>query len=115
MIFDEQVINGGLNLYFYNGYGFLVYLTIENLNLIKAYTAANILSRALDEINNDKLSEEDFRRKAYDRDLSRIMSFEDNLFEILDKLDDEYYKEYFNNEVKGDIFDYLIKYLQNFD
>jgi hypothetical protein len=66
-IFDSQVINGGLHQYFLNGYGQFASITIENLKKIKAFKIANILSKALLEINNENLDANIFRKKVFNK------------------------------------------------
>jgi hypothetical protein len=90
-ILHQQVLNGGLHQYFFNSYGQFSYLTVDNLKLVKALKTANILEKALSEVNIEEYSEGEFREKVFNRKLDRIANFDEQLTEILEVLDDEYY------------------------
>jgi galactose mutarotase-like enzyme len=90
IIFDQQIFNGGFHQYFFNSYGQFAYLTIDNLRLINAVRAADILERATNLVNADQISLNEFRRKIFDRDFPKITDFDDELFDALSVLDDEY-------------------------
>jgi capsid portal protein len=91
IIFDQQVFNGGFHQYFFNSFGQFAYLTIDNLRLIKAFKAADLLERATNLVNAEQISLNEFRRKVFDRDFPKIVDFDDELFDALSALDDEYY------------------------
>lgn len=91
IIFDQQVFNGGFHQYFFNSYGQFAYLTIDNLRLINGFKAADILERATNLVNANQISLKEFRRKIFDRDFLKIVDFDDELFDALSALDDEYY------------------------
>lgn len=88
-IFFQQVNSGGLHQYFFNRYGQFAYLTIDNFKLIKAFELAQILERALDKVNEEQYSIDEFRKRAYSRKLDRIVNFDRELADFLDELDDE--------------------------
>lgn len=88
-VFHNQVMNGGLHQYFLNSYGSqFAYMTIRNLNEIKAYLSSEILSKAVKYINNYDLSENLFRQQK----LEKIKNFDEELGDILDGLDTQYYE-----------------------
>lgn len=89
-IFQQQVLNGGFHQYFFNSYGQFAYLTIEHLLSIQAIKSASILQRAVDEVNSERLSLNNFRKKIFNRELDRIVDFDEDLIDYLEKLDDEY-------------------------
>jgi len=105
IIFHQQVFNGGFHQYFYNSYGQFAYLTIENLNLINAYKSSNLLSKALVLVNYEELNESDFRAKIFNREIQRLINFDDELCETLDILNNEY------DEVDEDLEHLMVKYL----
>jgi hypothetical protein len=91
-ILHQQVFNGGLHQYFINGYGQFAYLTVDNLKLIKAFSLADILERALDKVNEEQYSIDEFRRKILSKRLSHLLDHNDELESFLDELDNEYYE-----------------------
>lgn len=107
IIFDQQVFNGGFHQYFFNSYGQFAYLTIDNLRLIKAFKAADLLERATNLVNADQISLNEFRRKIFDRDFPKIVDFDDELFDALSVLDDEYYA------LEENLEQLLVDYLSN--
>lgn len=111
IIFHDQVFNGGLHQYFFNSYGQFAYLTIENLKLIKAFEASKILEKAVEIINSEHYNIEEFRTKIFSRKLEKITEFDDELFDLLEKLDDEYYN--LDEDLEQLLVDYLQNHLQN--
>ncbi|MGJ1384486.1 DMP19 family protein [Sphingobacterium siyangense] len=107
IIVDQQVFNGGFHQYFFNSYGQFAYLTIDNLRLIGAFKAADILERATNLVNADQISLNEFRRKVFDRDFSKVVDFDDELFDALSALDDEYYA------LEENLEQLLVDYLSN--
>lgn len=105
VIFNQQVFNGGLHQYFFNSYGQFAYLTVEHLKLIKAVKASDILERAIQEVNSEKFSINDFRAKVFNRELDRIADFDGDLCNYLELLDDEY--DNLNEDIKQLLVDYL--------
>jgi len=102
-----QVENGGFHQYFLNSYGQFAYLTIENLKLIKASQRANLLDVATHLVNEEYLVENDFRHLIFNREFSKIVDFDEILFDKLNELDDKYY------ELKDEnISDLLCSYLE---
>lgn len=87
-----QIENGGFHQYFFNSYGQFAYLTIENLKLIEAYQRADLLDSATHLVNEEYLIEDNFRHLIFNRELSKIIDFEDVLFSKLSELDDKYYE-----------------------
>lgn len=92
VLLNWQVENGGFHQYFFNSYGQFAYLTIDNLKLIGAINRADLLDSATHLVNEDYLSEDIFRYLIFNRELSRIVDFDDTLFDKLNKLDDNYYE-----------------------
>lgn len=90
-ILDQQVFNGGFHQYFFNGYGLFGYLTLDALEEIKATDTKNLFEKVLSEINYENNSVKEFRRKVFDKELSKISNFEDALSDFLDDCDTEYY------------------------
>ncbi len=107
IIFHQQVLNGGLHQYFFNSYGQFAYLTVDHLKLIKAYKTAEILEKALSEVNFKQYSIDEFREKVFNRELDRIVNFDEALSEFLDKLDNEY------DSLDEDLEQLLVDYLEN--
>ncbi len=107
IIFHQQVFNGGLHQYFFNSYGQFAYLTVDHLKLIKAYKTAEILEKALSEVNFKQYSIDEFREKVFNRELDRIVNFDEALSEFLDKLDNEY------DSLDEDLEQLLLDYLEN--
>lgn len=89
-ILDWQVLNGGFHQYFFNSYGQFAYLTIEHLKLIKAHDFAKILEEALNQINIEKFSKDDFRSMIFNRKFYKITEFDEKLLNFLQKLDEQY-------------------------
>ncbi|SFN92446.1 protein of unknown function [Chryseobacterium oleae] len=92
ILFQWQVENGGSHQYFLNSYGQFAYLTIKNLKLIEASQRANLLDAATHLVNEEYLIEDDFRHLIFNRELSKIVDFDDILFDKLNELDDKYYE-----------------------
>lgn len=91
LLFNNQVMNGGLHQYFFNGYGQFAYLTLINLREIGASKSAEILNKAIKEVNEENLPNEVFRDRILYRRLSKIAGHDEGLSGVLDKLDTEYY------------------------
>ncbi|WP_353150766.1 DUF4375 domain-containing protein [Chryseobacterium sp.] len=106
VLFNWQIENGGFHQYFFNSYGQFAYLTIKNLKLIGALQRADLLDTATHLVNEEYLIEETFRHLIFNRELSKIVDFDDVLFNKLNELDDMYYS--LENE---DIFVLLGEYL----
>jgi hypothetical protein len=107
LIFNDQVLNGGLHQYFSNHYGIFCYETVEYLKRIKANSSAEVLRKAILEVNSDNDSREVFRDKILNQQLLRLVGSEETLATNLDRLDDEYYT---SGENVGGL---LAKYLLN--
>jgi len=108
VLFHSQVENGGFHQYFFNSYGQFAYLTLNNLKLIGAKSRHDLLERALKEVNYENWNEVTFRELVYSRKLERISSFDQELFDILNELDNEYYA--LENE---EILELLTNYLES--
>jgi len=105
-LLNWQVENGGFHQYFFNSYGQFAYLTIKNLKLIGALQRADLLDTATHLVNEEYLIEETFRHLIFNRELSKIVDFDEVLFNKLNELDDKYY-----NMEDENIFDLLGEYL----
>ncbi len=107
-LLNWQVENGGFHQYFFNSYGQFAYLTIKNLKLIGAFQKADLLDTATHLVNEEYLIEETSRHLIFNRELSKIVDFDEVLFNKLNELDDKYY-----NMEDENIFDLLQRYLEN--
>lgn len=105
-ILHQQVFNGGFHQYFFNGYGQFAYITLGNLKTIQAFKTANILNRALLNVNKEKYDIDEFRDKIFNRTLEAISDFDENLGDTLNDLDNEYYL--LDEDLEQLIVDYLI-------
>ena len=108
-ILHQQVFNGGFHQYFFNGYGVFAYDTIKSLNIIGATKSAALLQKATLAINNEKVSEEDFREMVFFGKFKAISDFDDKLCDYLDILDNEYY------DIEEDVEQLLTGYLEGID
>jgi hypothetical protein len=106
VLFHSQIENGGFHQYFFNTYGQFSFLTLNNLKLIGANNRYDLLAKALEEVNNKNLNEEDFREFVFNRKIERITTFEQQLFDYLNVLDNEYYNIE-NEEIDELLFCYL--------
>jgi hypothetical protein len=86
-----QVENGGFHQYFFNSYGQFAYLTIKNLKLIGTNKRAELLDTATHLVNEEYLIEDTFRHLIFNRELLKIVDFDELLFDKLNELDDKYY------------------------
>lgn len=91
VLFDTQIENGGFHQYFFNSYGQFSFLTLKNLRKIKSIQISELLEKAIKIVNYEKLSESDFRNKVFNREITHVINFEENLMNSLDLLDNEYY------------------------
>ncbi len=107
ILFHTQVENGGFHQYFFNSYGQFVFLTLKNLKLIGSSKRAVLLDEALKHVNDENLDENAFREAIFNRKLSGIVDFDNELFAYLNSLDDSYYEM-----VDEDIYELLEKYLK---
>lgn len=92
--------NGGFHQYLFNSYGQFAYLTIKNLKLIGAVQRADLLDTATHFVNEEFLIEDTFRHLIFNREFSKIVDFDEELFEKLNDLDMKYYNldsEYIEN------------------
>lgn len=105
MVYYQQIHNGGLHQYYFNPYGMFVFLTIENLKKINAMKSLEILSSSLEKVNQEGLSEEEFRERVFNRQIDAITEFDDELGDILDELDSEFYES--EEDVIGLLEEYL--------
>ncbi|WP_330747609.1 DMP19 family protein [Chryseobacterium sp. CP-77] len=108
ILLNWQIENGGFHQYFFNSYGQFAYLTIKNLNLIEATHRADLLDSATHLVNEEYFIEDKFRHLIFNREFSKIVDFDDLLFDKLNELDDKYY-----NMEDENIFDLLQRYLDN--
>ncbi|MGS2765243.1 DMP19 family protein [Sinomicrobium sp. M5D2P9] len=107
VVFHQQVFNGGLHQYFFNSYGQFAYLTVEQLKLIKAFKTSSILERAIREVNIENFSIDEFRAKIFNREIDRIVDFDEKLSEFLELLDNEY------DDLDEDLEQLLVDYLES--
>ncbi|SEN12472.1 protein of unknown function [Chryseobacterium taichungense] len=105
-LLNWQVENGGFHQYFFNSYGQFAYLTIKNLKLIGTPQRAELLDVATHLVNEEYLIEDTFRHLIFNRELSKIVDFDEILFNKLNDLDDKYY-----NMEDENILDFLEDYL----
>ncbi len=107
VILESQVFNGGFDQYFANGYGQFARETIEALIEIGAFKKSNLLENAFNLINDDSISDEEFRKELLNKTLKKLFK-EENLNGPFIKLDDIYYD--IEDENIGDLLaDYLRK------
>ncbi len=107
-VLNWQVENGGFHQYFLNSYGQFAYITIENLKLIGAVNKADLLDAATQLVNEDYLIEDTIRHLIFNKELSKIVDFDDVLFDKLNELDDNYY-ELEDEDIIGLLEEYLKK------
>jgi hypothetical protein len=108
ILFHSQVENGGFHQYFFNSYGQFVFLTIENLKFIGAIKQYDLLTRALNLVNEDNFEVNKFREYIFNRKLRKIVDFDVELMNQLSILDDEYY-----NIDSEEIYQLLENYLSS--
>ena len=106
VVFHEQVINGGLHQYFVNGYGQFAPNTIGCLKNIGATEKAKILRSAFGLVNDNELGDYKFRKSLTNQSI-RSLFVEDDLYEPLGKLDNEFYNS--EEEIEHLLVNYLIK------
>ncbi|PTT43698.1 hypothetical protein DBR28_00185 [Chryseobacterium sp. HMWF028] len=82
-----QVENGGFHQYFLNSYGQFAYLAIK----IGAAKRAELLDTATHLVNEEYLIEDAFRNLIFNRQVSKIVDFDEILFNKLNEVDDKYY------------------------
>lgn len=109
-LLNWQIENGGFHQYFFNSYGQFAYLTIKNLKLIGIPQRAGLLDAATHLVNEEYLIEDTFRHLIFNRELSKIVGFDEILFNKLNDLDDKYY-----NMEDENIFDFLEDYLHKIE
>ncbi len=107
IILNWQVENGGFHQYFFNSYGQFAYLTIKNLSLIQATHRAELLDTATHLVNEEYLIEDTFRNLIFNRNLSKIVDFDEILFNELNDLDDKYYD--LHEDLEQLLVDYITK------
>lgn len=106
-ILHQQVFNGGFHQYFLNGYGLFGYLTLDSLKVINAHFIMNLLNKVLGEVNIEGFDVEEFRRKVFKKEFDKIVNFDDELSDFLERCDDEYY------ETEEDLSELLGQYLES--
>jgi hypothetical protein len=105
--FHQQLFKGGFHLYFSKTHGQFAYLALENLWLIKAIKSFLVLKSALNEVNYELFSQDEFREHVFNGTLELINVSNDDFVDILDELDTEYYS------IDEDIEELLVDYLKN--
>ena len=88
-IFNSQVINGGFDQYFVNGYGQFSSLTITALVKIHAAKKAELLSESLRIVNVQKYDEETFKHKLITKDIDELFE-DDEIARKLSRLNENY-------------------------
>lgn len=106
VVLHQQVFNGGFHQYFFNGYGLFGYLTLDSLKIINANLTKNLLNRVLKEVNIEGFNDEEFRYKVFNKEIGRIVNFDDKLSDFLEKCDDTYY------DIEEDLTNLLEQYLK---
>ncbi|MDN5214020.1 DUF4375 domain-containing protein [Fulvivirgaceae bacterium BMA12] len=91
VILHQQVFNGGFHQYFFNSYGMFGYLTLDSLKTINASFTLKLLKKVLDRVNDGGWDIETFKDKAFNRKIDKIVNFDNELGNYLDKCDDVYY------------------------
>ncbi len=90
-ILNMQVMNGGFNQYFVNGYGQFSFITIEALKKIGSTDIADLLQQALTEVNKEDLSQDIFRQQLLNGEI--VSLYDDEVLDIsLAKLDDKFFE-----------------------
>lgn len=92
VLLNWQIENGGFHQYFLNSYGQFAYLTFKNLKLIEAPERAYLLDSATHLVNEEYFIEDKFRHVIFNREFSKIVDFDNLLFDQLNELDDKYYE-----------------------
>ncbi|HSH67743.1 MAG TPA: DUF4375 domain-containing protein [Bacteroidia bacterium] len=105
--FHQQLFKGGFHLYFSKPHGQFAYLALENLWTIKAIKSFMILKGALNEVNIEMHSPDEFREHVFKGTLAPIKNSDEDVVDILDELDTEYYS------LDEDIEELLANYLKN--
>lgn len=104
VVFDNQISNGGFDQYFVNGYGQFSKETINALIEIGAIKKSGLLAEAYTLVNSNNLSDEMFRQQLLQNKIESLFD-NDKLFELLNKLDSEYYG---NNEDIKELLEYYL-------
>ncbi|MCB9232921.1 MAG: DUF4375 domain-containing protein [Bacteroidia bacterium] len=107
IILNQQVFNGGFHQYFFNGYGGFGYLTLESLRIINAGLVMDLLENVLESVNDDGIDIEEFNTQAYSKKLFKVVNFDEELMDYLEKCDDEYY------DLEEDLMKLLGQYLES--
>lgn len=104
-IFNKQVLNGGLQQYYDNNYGIFAEETLKGLKIIGADLTFELLKSSLDILKKHKEQQTELF------DFITENKYWDNkeIEQVLDQLDDEYYKL----EEKDNLNDLLGEYLRN--
>ena len=105
--FHQQLFKGGFHLYFSKPHGQFAYLALENLWMIKAIKSFMILKGALNEVNCELYTPDEFRKQVFEGTLEQIKNSDDDFVDILDELDTEYYS------LAEDVEELLAEYLKN--
>ncbi len=83
---EREINNGGFSQYFYNSSGDFAHDTILSLQTIGANKTAHILQQAIDQFPNSLVPQERAKRQEV------LERFEDSANEILEELDQTFYK-----------------------
>lgn len=104
-VLDSQVINGGFDQYFVNGYGQFAKLTILALVKIDATEKANLLDEALKRVNVENYDDKTFRHKLLNHEIDEL--YDDEIPIKLNLLDRVYYSK--ENEIEHLLTEYIQK------
>lgn len=86
---EMEVNNGGFNQYFINS-GQNCYETLKTLKKMEKVETAKLLESAINLINPNHISENDFIEKLRKREVKEL--YDDKISDELNKLDTEFYK-----------------------
>jgi hypothetical protein len=101
---SNQVLNGGLNQYFINGYGQFAYEAILAAKELGIKEVVSILNRALNKLNPDLESEQLFRSKILTGKVEALYS-DESLSSYLEGLDVEFHESL--EKLEYSLVDYL--------
>jgi len=89
-VLNQQVFNGGFHQYFFNGYGQFAAITIGFLKDINALIGSQLLQEALELVNYQADELDNFRRKVFNREIDKLVGFDDDLMGKLEALDNKF-------------------------
>jgi len=111
VVLENQVINGGFDQYFFNGYGQFAHETIKALAILGASKKADLLQDALLMVMDGEEDEQIFRRNLLSKENGKLFNTDD-LYEPLNKIDGAYYLLDKEESLTEKLTQFL-KYLEN--